>query len=375
MLAAKQEYKIVTVAGNRPEIIKLSEFVRILSRKGYNHSFVYTGQHFSQNMRDVFLKDLNVEFDYDLVSSTSDMGIMRKNIYKFLENTTPRFVIVYGDTNSTVAGALAAKDAHCKLIHIEAGLRSFDLMRAEERNRIIIDGAADYHFAPTELNRLFLKLEKPDSIPYVTGNLIVDVCRKYVKKVTESPIDYRVPKEFVLLTVHRQESVDDPNTLGQLSSLLSKLEYQVVFPIHPRTKINLSRHNIVLPKNVICVDAVGYKEFLGLLSKCTIVMTDSGGVQEEAVILGRPCITLSNTTERQETLLLGSNRLFFPLDGSQQKSSINDIIKEMLTRKITTNPYGENVTQQAISALDDILEKNDNPVLSHGHVDDLKSLA
>jgi UDP-N-acetylglucosamine 2-epimerase (non-hydrolysing) len=377
MLAAKQEYKIVTVAGNRPEIIKLSEFIRILSQKGYNHSFVYTGQHFSQNMRDVFLKDLNVEFDYDLMSSTSDVGVMRQNIYKFLVNTNPQFVIVYGDTNSTVAGALAAKDAHCDLIHIEAGLRSFDLMRAEERNRIIIDGAADYHFAPTELNRLFLKIEKPNSSPYVTGNLIVDVCRKYVKKAIELPMDHSVPKEFVLLTVHRQESVDDPVTLGQLSSLLSKLQYQVVFPIHPRTKINLSKHNILLPKNVICIDAVGYKEFLGLLSKCNIVMTDSGGVQEEAVILGRPCITLSNTTERQETLLMGANRLFFPMDGSQQKCSINDIIEEMLARKITTNPYGENVTQRAVSALDDVLDKNESPVLTQTqvHADDLKSLA
>lgn len=375
MLAAKQEDKIVTVAGNRPEIIKLSEFVKILSEKDYNHSFVYTGQHFSENMRDVFLKDLGVEFDCDLMSSTSDIEVMRQNIYKFLKNTSPRFVIVYGDTNSTVAGALAAKDARCKLIHIEAGLRSFDLMRAEERNRIIIDGAADYHFAPTELNRLFLKLEKTDSNPYVTGNLIVDVCRKYIQQAMESPIDLKVPDEFVLCTVHRQESVDDPIILGQLSGLLSKLKRQVVFPIHPRTMVSLTRHNIALPENVIGIDAVGYMEFLGLLSRCSIVITDSGGVQEEAVILGRPCITLSNTTERQETLLMRANRLFFPLDGPQQKNSINDIVEEMLATTITTNPYGENVTRRAISALDDILEKNASTVPTQVHPPDLKSLA
>lgn len=375
MLAAKQEHEIVTVAGNRPEIIKLSEFVKVLSENDYSHSFVYTGQHFSENMRDVFLKDLGVEFDCDLMSSTSDIEVMRQNIYKFLKATSPRFVIVYGDTNSTVAGALAAKDACCKLIHIEAGLRSFDLMRAEERNRVIIDGAADYHFAPTELNRLFLKIEKTNSNPYVTGNLIVDVCRKYIQQAMESSMDSKVPNKFVLLTVHRQESVDDPIILGQLSGLLSKLKHQVVFPIHPRTKVSLTRHNIVLPENVIGIDAVGYKEFLGLLSRCSIVITDSGGVQEEAVILRRPCITLSNTTERQETLLMRANRLFFPLDGPQQKNSINDTVEEMLATTITTNPYGENVTRQAVSALDDILEKNASPVPTQVRPPDLKSVA
>jgi len=169
----------VTIAGNRPEIIKLSELVKMLDCK-YMSAFVYSGQHYSPNMKDIFLDELGVKFDYDLRSNSSDVNILRNNIREVLQHTHPKYVIVYGDTNTTVAGALAAKDENCKLIHIEAGLRCFDQSRIEERNRIYVDSISDYFLAPTELSKTFLKYEsKDDNQIFVTGNLVVDVCKKF----------------------------------------------------------------------------------------------------------------------------------------------------------------------------------------------------
>jgi UDP-N-acetylglucosamine 2-epimerase len=358
---SNRNFEIVTIAGNRPEIIKLSELVKSFNGI-YENAFVYTGQHYSPNMRDVFLEELNVNFDYDLQSNSSDVGILRKNIRKLLNSLHTSYVIVYGDTNSTLAGALAAKDLNCKLIHIEAGLRCFDLSKPEERNRIQVDSLSDYFLAPTELSKLFLKYENILSERvFVTGNLIVDVCKKFSEASSprlRSDLRYDLPSEYILLTLHRPALVDDPNMLKILSVFLSRINYKILFPIHPRTKNRLIKYNVSLPQNVTTIDAVGYGDFITLLKNSIMVMTDSGGVQEEAVILKKSCITLNNTTERQETLLVKANRLFFPLDGDQQEKSINDIIEEMLSIKITTNPYGENVTEKALKSINAIVNNN-----------------
>jgi UDP-N-acetylglucosamine 2-epimerase len=349
-----RNFEIVTIAGNRPEIIKMSELVKSLNGI-YRNAFVYTGQHFSPNMRDVFFDELNINFDYDLQSNSSDIDIMRSNIRKLLNSLHPLYVIVYGDTNSTVAGALAAKDVNCKLIHIEAGLRCFDISKPEERNRIQVDSLSDYFLAPTELSKLFLKYENisPEKV-FVTGNLIVDVCKKF--STSSSELKFDLPSEFILLTLHRSALVDDPQMLKTLSVFLSKVSHRIVFPMHPRTINRLKKYNIDLPENVKAVEAVGYLDFLTMLKQCKLVMTDSGGVQEEAIILRKPCITLNNTTERQETILLKANRLFFPLVGGEHDRSINDIIEEMRGVKITINPYGENVTAKALRVISSIID-------------------
>ena len=347
---------IVTIAGNRPEIIKLSELVKALSHN-YNNAFVYSGQHYSSNMKDVFLDELDVKFDYDLRANTSVVGILRYNIRRLLKDIQPSYVIVYGDTNTTLAGALAAIDEKCKLIHIEAGLRSFDMKMSEERNRIRIDALSDYLFAPTELAKTFLGYENIKDNVYVTGNLIVDVCRKsslYTKfKYQES-----LPNKFLLLTLHRAENVDDPSTLSALKKYLSEVKYNIIFPIHPRTRNNLIEYNIHLPNNVILVEPVAYLEFLYLLKNCMLVLTDSGGVQEEALILEKPCITLRNSTERWETLLLRANRLF-PLSGNYNGEyfSLSNVIEEILKSRIIggNNPYGENVTVNMVKLLSELI--------------------
>jgi UDP-N-acetylglucosamine 2-epimerase (non-hydrolysing) len=358
-LRSKVEVDVVTIAGNRPEIIKMSELVRLLNFS-YRNKFVYTGQHFSANMKDVFLDELGIKFDYDLRSNTSDILVLRENIRRLLQQIQPRYVIVYGDTNSTVAGALAAKDCGCKLIHIEAGLRCFDLSKPEERNRIQIDAISDYYLAPTELSRLFLKSESvPEERIFVTGNLITDVCRKFYQRIKDNKRKSDLPAEYILLTLHRPALADNPAMLRRLSRFLSNITYKIIFPIHPRTKTSLARYGISLPDNVKVIDALGYSEFLSLMKDALIILTDSGGVQEESIILKRPCITLNNTTERQETLLLKANRLYHPIDGPEQQSSINDVITEMLNVKISINPYGEDVTNRAYNAISNIMRSSD----------------
>src|SRR5215469_7268686 len=352
-----KNFEIVTIAGNRPEIIKLSELVKSFNGI-YKNAFVYTGQHYSPNMRDVFFEELNINFDYDLQLNSSNVDILRSNIRKLLISLHPSFVIVYGDTNSTLAGALAAKDVNCKLIHIEAGIRCFDLSKPEERNRIQVDSLSDYLLAPTELSKLFLKYENIfQEKVFVTGNLIADVCKKFSGASSprlRSDSQNDLPREYILLTIHRPTLVDDPAMLKQLSEFLSQVNYTIVFPMHPRTVNSLIKHNIRMPENVKAIGAVGYVDFLNMLKECKLVMTDSGGVQEEAIILKKPCITLSNTSDRQETILLKANRLFFPLIGGQHDRSINDIIEEMRRVKITINPYGENVTEKALKVISNI---------------------
>jgi UDP-N-acetylglucosamine 2-epimerase len=350
VLKSNTQLEFVTIAGNRPEIIKLSELVKSLE-VNYKSGFVYTGQHYSQNMRDVFFDELEVKFDYDLKSSTSDVNALRKNIRKFLNETHPKNVIIYGDTNSSMAGALAAKDTNCVLIHIEAGLRNFNQGFVEESNRVRIDSMSDHLLAPTELANLFLKYENLHGSISVTGNLIVDVCRKYAKNIETSP-EKDFPSEYILLTLHKPAVVEDLENMKKLCKLLEKIKYKIVFPAHPRTLKNMAKYQISLPQNVTAIEAVGYKDFLRLLKNCLLVMTDSGGVQEEAVLLSKPCITLFSTTDRQETILINANRLFYPFDNHQ---SISDVIEERLNTKITVNPYGENVTNRVLKVLNKIV--------------------
>jgi UDP-N-acetylglucosamine 2-epimerase len=357
---SSRNLEIVTIAGNRPEIIKLSELIKCLG-SSYNNAFVYTGQHFSPNMRDVFFDELQVETDYDLESNTSNVHLLRENIRRLLKQTGPSYVIVYGDTSSTLAGALAAKDVGSKLIHIEAGLRCFDLSKPEERNRIQVDSISDYYLPPTQLSKLFLKYENvSEEKIFVTGNLIVDVCKKFSRMIQNNKRNQNLPPEYILLTLHRPALVDNPNMLMILSKFLAKIDYKIIFPVHPRTKNSLARYRINLPENVKMIDALGYSEFLSLMKDSLIVLTDSGGVQEESIILKRPCITLNNTTERQETILLKANRLFYPLDGEDQDKSINDVIQDMLHAEITINPYGENVTSKAFDTISRIIDNNNN---------------
>lgn len=351
---------LVTIAGNRPELIKLSELVKSFPQ--YEHAFLYTGQHYSSNMKEIFSDEFGVQPDCDLACNSSDLNFIQDRITDFLHKTNPKYVLVYGDTNSTMAAALATKVVGCKLIHIEAGLRSFDTRMPEERNRMKIDALSDCLCAPTDLNSLFLRYENIQNNVFVTGNLIVDVCRKYSLVATGQKFTNHheiLSKDFILLTLHRAENVDDESILRTLAKQLSHVKYKVVFPIHPRTRKSITQYNIVFPDNVLTIEPVGYSEFLHLLNKCILVLTDSGGVQEEAAVLKRPCITLRDTTERWETLLIKANTLFPLYRGLNQPSLLNHVIEEMITSKITTNPYGENVTRKIVEIVNNLVYENE----------------
>jgi UDP-N-acetylglucosamine 2-epimerase len=350
----EKNVEIVTIAGTRPEIIKLSELVQLLNKeRGSKHALLYTGQHYSDNMKDIFFDELGIKPDYDLRSDTSRIDVLKESMARFMKSTNPEYVLVYGDTSSSMAGADAAKNIGSKLIHIEAGIRDFDVNVPEEVIRIHIDEISDYLFAPSRLSETFLEYEGVKGDIHVTGNLIVDVCKKLSKSAKQYSRNEMLPSEFLLLTLHRQENVDDPARLQMLSKHLEEIaSYSVVFPVHPRTKNNLEKYNIKLPSNVVTIDPVGYLDFLYLLKNCRLVLTDSGGVQEEAVILKKPCITLRHSSARWETILLKANRLF-PLD---RKDSLDSIVEAMLPTKISKNPYGENVAQKMFGLIQKIVE-------------------
>jgi UDP-N-acetylglucosamine 2-epimerase len=342
------EFNIITVAGTRPELIKLSEFIQLFDKT--DHGLLYTGQHFSPKMKDVFLEQLRIFPDFDLKCGTSDVSLLEQNILKTLKKSKPNILIVYGDTNSSLAASLAAKKLDCKLIHVEAGIRDFDLAVPEEITRIRIDAMSDLLLAPSEFCKMCLNDEDIQGRVSVTGNLIVDVCRK-LSKIATKPTGVDLPDDFVLLTMHRPENVDDPDKLKLLGKHLSEVDSSIVFPIHPRTQASMKRHGISLPPNVIEIEPVGYLEFLYLLNRCRIVLTDSGGVQEEAVILRRPCLTLRHTSARWETILLKANRLF-PLDRDE---SLSKAISEMSKVNITVNPYGEDVAATTYNAIQEYI--------------------
>jgi UDP-N-acetylglucosamine 2-epimerase (non-hydrolysing) len=351
MQIKQRNVDIVTIAGTRPEIIKLSELVRLLGRsQQYNHMLLYTGQHYSDNMKSVFFDELRIKPDYDLRCDGSDVGTLKESLVKFLSNIKPPYVLVYGDTNSTLAGALAAKEVGSTIVHIEAGLRCFDLDVPEERARIQIDSISDYLFPPTELARTFLSYEQIEENVTVTGNLVVDVCRR-LAKIADEHGRQDLPSEYLLLTMHRQENVDERDRLEMLRKHLSGIKHKIVFPIHPRTKNNLAKYNIGLPDNVITIEPASYLEFLYLLKNCRLVMTDSGGVQEEAIVLSRPCVTLRHVSERWETLLLRANVLF-PL---YRRDSLWQVVESMLAARIDRNPYGENVAETMLTLIKKIV--------------------
>lgn len=290
-----------------------------------------------------------------------------------------------------MTGAKAAKRVNSKLIHLEAGLRSFDERMPEERNRIYVDRISNYLLTPTILTKNFLEYEGLYNA-YIVGNPIVDVCKNVLSTALRKKTKDRLQldDDFLLVTAHRQENVDNPHILKKLMKHLSEVEEQCIFPVHPRTKRRLKEYNMSLPKNVKATEPLGYFDFLNLLYNCSVVLTDSGGVQEEAITLKKPCITLRETTERWETVLLGANVLF-PLNRSEKleerarrelsrseyvralktqfnftlyadKFSLNEVIEEMKEReqhiKSLKNPYGEtNVTHVIFKAIKEIGEK------------------
>ncbi len=312
--------KVCVVLGTRPEIIKMSPVIRELERRKIDYFVIHTGQHYSYNMDRIFFEDLELpEPDYKLDvgekyhTHGSQTGEMIKGIEGILMKENPDVVLVEGDTNSVLAGGLAAVKLHIPMGHVEAGLRSFDRRMPEEINRIVVDHISDYLFAPTGVAKENLLNEGiPEEKIYVTGNTIVDAVYQNLeiaKRKSKILDKFSLRRgEYVVITFHRAENVDDPERLKKLVDMLNMLEYPAIFPMHPHTKKRIEENGLEINNpNLIVTEPIGYLDFLLLLANAKLVLTDSGGIQEESNILHIPCLTLRDNTERPETVVAGSN--------------------------------------------------------------------
>lgn len=311
--------KIVSVVGARPQFIKCAPVSRTI-RKQHEEILVHTGQHYDPEMSDVFFEELDIpkpDYNLGIGSGTQgeQTGKMIIEIEKVLLKEEPDIVLVYGDTNSTLAGALAASKLHIKVAHVEAGLRSFDRTMPEEINRVITDHISNILFCPTDTAVMNLKNEGITEGVYNVGDVMVDAL-KYNQRIAENKStilqDMSLnPKEYLLATVHRASNTDNKENLSSIVEAFSDSKETIVFPIHPRTRKCLKEYNLweKVLKNTKVIPPVGYLDMLKLESNARKILTDSGGVQKEAYMLGVPCITLRDNTEWVETVEEGWNIL------------------------------------------------------------------
>lgn len=326
---------------------------------------IHTGQHYSDSLDSVFFEQLELPTpDYHLgVGSAThgeQTGQMLIEIEEVLLEEVPEVVFVQGDTNSVLAGAIASSKLDCELAHVEAGLRSFDREMPEETNRVVADHVSDYLFAPTEQSREYLLDEgRPDDHIYVTGNTVVDALvrnRELAREKSTVISDLElVDEEFFLMTAHRAENVDDESRFrGLMNGVAAAAEdhnVDVVYPIHPRAESRLEKFGLEVPERIRLIEPQDYLDFLRLESEASLILTDSGGVQEEACVLGVPCVTLRENTERPETVDVGANRL-----SGIEPDPIRSAARTMLTKSTEwENPFGDG--QAAARMLDAVTKQ------------------
>ena len=349
--------KICIILGTRPEIIKFSPIIRECQRLHLDYFILHTGQHYSYNIDKVFFEQLELpgaKYNLDVGSGThgKQTGKMLAGLEKILQRESPGVVLVEGDTNTVLAGAIAAVKLGVKVGHVEAGLRSYDRRMPEETNRVLADHCSDYLFAPTLKSREILLHEGiSENQIFMVGNTIVDAVHQNLKiaKSATQILDQSFLDEgkFMLATSHRQENVDDESRFAGIIKGLQLVQNEfgvpLVYPIHPRAHKHLEQFDIET-NGLTLVEPLDYLAFLNLESKAKLVLTDSGGVQEETCILGVPCVTLRDNTERPETLDVGSNIL-----AGTYPNRILNAAKTMCARKRHwVNPFGDGRTAQKI---------------------------
>jgi UDP-N-acetylglucosamine 2-epimerase (non-hydrolysing) len=352
--------KIAIILGTRPEITKMAPLIKIYQENRADFFLLHTGQHYSFQMDKVFFDQLKLprpQYNLDVGSGThgEQTGKMLIGIEKILLKERPDIVLVEGDTNSVLAGALAAAKLGIKVGHVEAGLRSYDRSMPEELNRLLADHLSDYLFAPTPKARKILLGEGVNKEKiFVTGNTIVDTIfqnLELAKKGKDAVSDLHLkPKEYFLVTLHRQENVDNPSRFDSILRGLSRIalayNIPVVYPIHPRSRKMMGEFRLT-PKNLTIIEPIDFLGFLQLQSSAKLILTDSGGVQEEACILGVPCVTIRDNTERPETLEVGANIL-----AGAQTERIVECVKIMLKKKKKwSNPFGDGKAAQRIAKI------------------------
>lgn len=304
--------RILTIIGARPQIIKAAVLSRhILNRSGVKEILVHTGQHFDDNMSEVFFREMgipqpSIQLNINGMIHGKMTGEMMIVLEEILLHEKPDIVVVYGDTNSTLAGALVASKLHVPIAHIEAGLRSFNMEMPEEINRIITDRISKWLFCPTETAISNLKNEGYESFRDVhihqVGDIMLDAVNYYLQALECKPSYLPdLPDQYILCTVHRQENVKKPERIKDIVTAINEVHesvYPVVIPLHPGTAQHLKKTDIKF--NCITIDPVGYFDMLRLINKSKLVMTDSGGIQKEAYFVNKGCVTLRDQTEWTE---------------------------------------------------------------------------
>jgi len=311
--------KIVTIVGARPQFIKCAPVSREL-RKKHEEILVHTGQHYNPEMSDIFFEELKIPTpDYHLGVGSASHGKQTGEILvkteEILLKENPDLVLVYGDTNSTLAGALAAAKLHIPVAHIEAGLRSFDRTMPEEINRVITDHVSNLHFCPTRTAVKHLATEGITKGVYLVGDVMADALA-FNKKIADSrshileTLELNI-QQYYTMTIHRPGNTDDRQNLTSIIHAVGEANFPVVFPAHPRTKTYLQEYGLkdTLPENIRLIEPLGYLDMIRLMASAKKILTDSGGIQKEAYMLGVPCITLRENTEWMETLEGGWNML------------------------------------------------------------------
>jgi len=342
--------KVSVILGTRPEIIKFSPIICEFERLGLDYFILHSGQHYSYNLDRVFFEQLGLpEAKYNLDVGSGSHGLqtgrMLIGIEDVLKRERPDVALVQGDTNTALAGALAAVKLRISVGHVEAGLRSYDRSMPEEINRLLADHCSDLLFAPTvKAKQILLGEGIPESRVYVTGNTVVDALYRNLRlaeKRSEVLNSLGLEKrKFFLVTVHRQENVDDKKRFSKILEGLKlvheRFGFPIVYPVHPRAAKRMREFNLK-PKGIRLIDPLDYLSFLLLESCARLVLTDSGGVQEETCILRVPCVTLRYNTERPETLEIGSNIL-----AGAEPNVIVEKTEFMLKRRHDwPNPFGD----------------------------------
>ena len=343
--------RILTVVGARPQFIKTAPLCRALSKRGIHQTLVHTGQHFDVNMSEIFFEELEIPHpDYNLGVSRRSHGVMTgmmmEKLDPVLEQEAPDIVVVFGDTNSTLAGALSAAKMGIPVAHVEAGLRSFNRRMPEEVNRVLVDHCSDLLFTPTDgaTEQLLREGLSEDKI-FQAGDVMYDVALYYQEKAQKQSSILETlglrDKEYTLATVHRQENVDDPVSLNTIFDALVSIarKVPVVLPLHPRTRKALEAAGSLeeVSSAVRIIDPVGYLDMCRLQSSARVILTDSGGVQKEGYFAQVPCLVLRNETEWTELVNSGHNRL-----SGVNKSRIEADFREIWEMEFdwSKKPYG-----------------------------------
>jgi UDP-GlcNAc3NAcA epimerase len=305
--------KVFSVVGNRPQFIKAAPTSVALRERGIDEVVLHTGQHYDPELSQVFFEELGLEEPrYALDLRSADTEEMRAAIAGRLRDEQPDWVLVYGDTNSTLAGALSAADAGVPLAHVEAGLRSGDLSMPEERNRIETDRLAQLLLTPDERSREQLASERVPGRAEVVGDVMADACYRLAPVARERSRALQdlglEPGGYLLLTLHREANTRQPR-LGRIAEGIFRIEEPIVFPVHPRTRAALDAEGIDLGPRVLRRPPLGYLDLTALASQARVVLTDSGGLQKEAYWHGVPCVTLRPSTEWVDTVEAGGNVL------------------------------------------------------------------